>query len=293
MSQRGPAVAGMFYDADARALTESIEECFLDRLGPGRLPQISQSNKSNKRQILGLVAPHAGFMYSGSAAAWAYDALANDGLPDLAVIIGPNHHGLGEVISISIAEEWVTPLGTVKIDRDTADAILAASEFARPNEQAHSREHSIEVQLPFIQYIGGDKVRIVPIAIAHLRHSDALLALRDLSKAIANAIQGKNAVVIASTDFTHYEPQFIAQDKDAAAIEKILALDAEGLLEVVDSKSITMCGAVGTAIMIAACKALGATSARKLAYYTSGNVTGETSQVVGYGAISVERGGGS
>lgn len=286
MNQRRPAVAGMFYDADPEALTESIEECFLDRLGPGRLPQISQRNE---RRILGLVSPHAGFMYSGSAAAWAYDALANDGVPDTAVVLGPNHHGLGEVIAVSLADEWITPLGTAKIDRETADAILTGSEFARPDEQAHLREHSIEVQLPFLQYIGGDRVKIVPIALAYLRQSDAILVLRDLSKAIANAIQGKNAVVIASTDFTHYEPQFSAQEKDATAMEKILALDAEGLLEVVNSRSITMCGAVGTAVMIAACKSLGATSARKLAYYTSGNVTGDMSQVVGYGALSVER----
>lgn len=285
MNQRRPAVAGMFYDADPEALTESIEECFLDRLGPGRLPQISQRNE---RRILGLVSPHAGFMYSGSAAAWTYDALANDGVPDTAVILGPNHHGLGEVIAVSLADEWITPLGTIKTDRETADAILAASEFARPDEQAHLREHSIEVQLPFLQYIGGDRVRIVPIALAYLRQSDAILVLRDLSKAIANAIQGKNAVVIASTDFTHYEPQFSAQEKDATAMEKILALDAEGLLEVVNSRSITMCGAVGTAVMIAACKSLGATSAHKLAYYTSGDVTGDMSQVVGYGALSVE-----
>lgn len=286
MNQRRPAVAGMFYDADPEALTESIEECFLDRLGPGRLPQISQRNE---RRILGLVSPHAGFMYSGSAAAWAYDALANDGVPDTAVVLGPNHHGLGEVIAVSLADEWITPLGTIKTDRETADAILAGSEFARPDEQAHLREHSIEVQLPFLQYIGGDRVKIVPIALAYLRYSDAILVLRDLSKAIANAIQGKNAVVIASTDFTHYEPQFSAQEKDATAMEKILALDAEGLLEVVNSRSITMCGTVGTAVMIAACKSLGATSARKLAYYTSGNVTGDMSQVVGYGALSVER----
>jgi len=286
MNQRRPAVAGMFYDADPEALTESIEECFLDRLGPGRLPQISQRNE---RRILGLVSPHAGFMYSGSAAAWAYDALANDGVPDTAVVLGPNHHGLGEVIAVSLADEWITPLGTAKIDRETADAILTGSEFARPDEQAHLREHSIEVQLPFLQYIGGDRVKIVPIALAYLRHSDAILVMRDLSKAIANAIQDKNAVVIASTDFTHYEPQFSAQEKDATAMEKILALDAEGLLEVVNSRSITMCGAVGTAVMIAACKSLGATSARKLAYYTSGNVTGDMSQVVGYGALSVER----
>jgi AmmeMemoRadiSam system protein B len=263
MSQRRPAVAGMFYDADSEALIESIEECFLNRLGPGKLPQISQRNE---RRILGLVSPHAGFMYSGSAAAWAYDALANDGVPDTAVILGPNHHGVGEVIAVSIADEWITPLGTTKIDRETADAILAASEFARPDEQAHLREHSIEVQLPFLQYIGGGRLKIVPIALAYLRQSDAILVLRDLSKAIANAIQGKNAVVIASTDFTHYEPQFSAQEKDAAAMEKILALDAEGLLEVVNSRSTTMCGAVGTAVMIAACKYLGATSARKLAY---------------------------
>lgn len=283
---REAVVAGTFYDADAGALTRSIEQCFTGRFGPGRLPSTHDSRPS---RILGLVSPHAGYVYSGGAAAWAYHTLAEDGAPDTAVILGPNHHGLGEHISISMASGWTTPLGEVRVDLETAEGILRASEFARGDELAHAREHSIEVQLPFLQYIGRGKTSIVPIAIAHLSPRDALLAARDLGSAIATALRGKSAVVIASTDFTHYEPRSTAEAQDSLALERIIHLDPEGLLQVVEERQISMCGAVGTAAMITACKALGASTARKLAYYTSGDVIGDPTQVVGYGAASVER----
>ena len=283
---RTPAVAGQFYEANERNLVRSIEKSFLGRLGPGKLPDAPNERLGH---VLGLVCPHAGHVYSGSAAAWAYGALASDGIPEIAVLLGPNHYGLGEGAAVSPDETWATPLGELQVDVETAQAILNSSKYAKPDELAHAREHSIEVQLPFLQYIGGRKAKIVPISIAHLAKADALLLAEDLGSASAEALSGKSAVVIASTDFTHYESKARATELDSLAMHRILDLDPKGLIELVYSRDITMCGAVGTAVMLHACLKLGATSARKLTYYTSGDVTGDTDQVVGYGALSIER----
>ena len=280
-----PAVAGMFYDSEKKELIQSIEQCFLSNFGPGKLPDIN--NISDDRQIVGLVCPHAGYMYSGQAAAFSYSALAKDGLPDTVVLLGPNHNGLGNAVAISSADEWITPLGAMQVDTDTADSILKSSKYAEIDESAHFREHSIEVQLPFLQYIGSDKIKIVPISITHLNESDALELISDLGSAIAKALDGKNAVIIASTDFTHYESKANAAIKDTLAMDRILDLNAEGLIQTVYEQSITMCGVTGTAVMIEACTALGATAAHKLTYYTSGDIIGDTSEVVGYGALSI------
>lgn len=283
---RAAAVAGQFYSAKKGELVEEIEASFLGPLGPGGLP-IARAEGATR--IVGLVCPHAGYVYSGSAAAWAYQALASDGIPDTAIILGPNHYGLGPPAALSPDDAWETPLGTLRADADIAEALLRQCKYLEPDELAHSREHSIEVQLPFLQYIGGDSMRIVPVSIAHLSKDDALLLVEDLGAAIAEAISGESAVIIASTDFTHYESKEVATARDALAIERILDIDATGLIEVVYSRNMTMCGVIGTAVMLEACKRLGATSARKLTYCTSGDVTGDTAQVVGYGAMSVGR----
>lgn len=284
---RKPAVAGMFYEASGQALRDSITNCFLNPLGPRKLPKPVERGP---RRVVGMVCPHAGYVYSGPAAAHSYSVLAEDGIPEVVVILGPNHHGLGETVAVSVAEKWETPLGIIEVDIPTAREIIEYSAYAKEDELAHLREHSIEVQLPFLQYIAGiaeRRVRIVPIAIGHLSYSSARTLVQDLGPTIAEALSEKDATVIASTDFTHYESKARAQFKDNLALEQILALDPEGLLRIVEENSISMCGATGTAVMLAACKALGATSARRLAYYTSGDVTGDTRQVVGYGAVAV------
>ncbi len=324
---RAAVVAGQFYNGTREGLIREIEECFAGRLGPGPLPENGPSIRPTDqaysgptdRRVLGLVCPHAGYMYSGAAAAWAYSALAADGIPEVAVILGPNHYGLGPAVALSPDDEWATPLGTLAADAEVAEAILKLSKYCEPDELGHAREHSIEVQLPFIQYALGDAVRIVPISISHLGEDDALALVDDLGNAIAEAVRARfgisapqssaggegfgssapqssaqipkhrgEAVIIASSDFTHYESKSSATAKDSLAIERILALDARGLIETVYSRGITMCGVIGTAVMIEACVRLGAKSARKLTYYTSGDVTGDNDQVVGYGAISVD-----
>lgn len=280
---RQAVVAGSFYEHEASLLRASIEKCFVSKLGPGRLPHIAGERSGKLR---GLVCPHAGYVYSGSAAAWAYSMLAEDGLPDVAVILGPNHYGWGAGVAITQEDAWATPLGTLQADAEVSGRIIKHSKYAEADDIAHSREHSIEVQLPFLQYIGGDKTRIVPIALANYSKTDSLALVDDLGGAIAEAVSNTSAVIIASTDFTHYESRAAAQAKDAKAIEAILRLDPQGLINIVHDEAITMCGALGTAIMLEACKRLGATSARKLTYYTSGDVSGDMESVVGYGAIA-------
>ncbi|MCX6344143.1 MAG: AmmeMemoRadiSam system protein B [Armatimonadetes bacterium] len=281
---RKPAVAGMFYESTRDQLIERIEQRFLGPLGPGKLPQ---TRKERLGRIIGLVSPHAGYIYSGSAAAWAYTALANDGIPDTIVILGPNHYGLGEAVAISSEQTWETPLGALETDTEIAAQIINTCKFASANNQAHQKEHSIEVQLPFIQYIGADKVKIVPICVAHLNETEALLLTQDLGSAIATALKGKSAAIIASTDFSHYVSKSRAESLDSLAIEQILNLDPQGLLRTVYSKNITMCGAIGTAVMLEAAKHLGATQAHKLTYCSSGDVSGDFEEVVGYAALSI------
>ena len=283
---RPPAVAGMFYEGSEDELIRSIEECFTGRLGPGEIPKINEKRIGN---VLGLVCPHAGYIYSGPAAAYSYAELAEDGLPDVAVILGPNHHGLGENVAMADEGEWKTPLGNLQIDADIAAKIVQFSKFAQIDDIAHSHEHSIEVQLPFLQYLSREqKIKIVPIALSYFNEHDSLLLAEDLGEAIARSVEGKSAVIIASTDFSHYEPHEVAVARDALAMEQILALDTKGLIHTVYSKS-TMCGVAGTAVMLQACNILGASRAKKLTYHTSGDVTGDKMQVVGYGAVSILR----
>ncbi len=280
MGVRRPAVAGYFYEADPDALKKRIEHCFLSSLGPGKLPKVE---KEGPRRIKGLVVPHAGLMYSGPVAAQAYLALAEDGIPDTAIIIGPNHTGWGAGISIMVDGSWSCPLGEVEIDTELASRIQGAASLISVDEEAHLNEHSIEVQLPFLTYIYGEKVKIVPICMM----IQAYEACIDVGRAIASAAAGRNVVVIAATDFTHYESQRSAEAKDRMAIEAILKMDAKGLIEVVEREAISMCGYGPVASMIIASLSFGASKAELLKYATSGDVTKDYSSVVGYASLMV------
>ncbi len=281
---RRAVVAGSFYEDSKSGLIASIEGCFMHELGPGILPQIKAERRGD---LLGLVSPHAGFMYSGMGAAHAYFRLAQDGIPDVIVLLGPNHRGIGAPVAVSPHDTWQTPLGDLEVDKQVADAIIEQSLHASADATAHSMEHSIEVQLPFIQFISGSSSKIVPICIAHLALRDAQELAEDLGIAIARAIGGKSAVIVASTDFTHYESADSARKKDKTPIERIIDLDSEGLVADVYKEDISMCGVVGAAVMVSACSHLGATKAELLKYYSSGDLTGDKKQVVGYGAMAV------
>lgn len=292
MSVREPAVAGMFYGSSG--LEQEIESSFLSSGGPGRLPDV---NPGGSRRIIGLVSPHAGFAYSGMVAAHAYLRLAEDGLPRVAVIIGPNHRSYLPPVALSDSSAWRTPLGELAVDMEIARRIAAAYPSARFDTAAHAFEHSLEVQAPFLQYIGnrpgGHPIRIVPVLIGAAARmlspgGEAQFA-NEFGAALAGALQGEDAVIIASTDFTHYESGRSAAEKDSLAMSCIEALDAPGLIRTVDEHGITMCGAVPTAAMISATLRMGARSAGKLAYRNSGDVTGDQSEVVGYAAMAVLR----
>ena len=276
---RKAAVAGSFYAGRREELKRQIEDCFRHPLGPGKLP----GKPKEERRILGLVSPHAGYIYSGPVAAYGFLELASEAEPEVVVVLGPNHRGMGASIALSQEEEWQTPLGTVKVDREIGRKIISESRWARWDDLAHQFEHSLEVQLPFLQYIYTEKFRIVPIAMMR----QDLGPSQDLGQAIASALKGKDSLIIASTDFTHYEPQSQASKKDRLALETILNLDPKQLETTVNAHNITMCGYGPVMAMLTAAKLIGANKARLLRYATSGDVVGDYSAVVGYASVEI------
>jgi len=213
MRIRRPCVAGAFYPADPDRLRETIEGCFTHGLGPGRLP----GPPSSERHIVAVVCPHAGYMYSGPVAAHSYYHLASEARPDSVVAIGPNHTGLGSPIAMMESGAWETPLGEVEIDEELAGVIFKASDIIDIDELAHLREHSIEVQLPFLQYIYGPDLRFVPICMGF----QDLESSREVGRALAEALRGRNALIVASTDLTHQEPRASANRKDRLVLESV------------------------------------------------------------------------
>jgi len=224
-------------------------------------------------------------MYSGHVAAHGYQCLARDGKPEVVVLLGPNHTGGGSALAVMREGVWRTPLGDVEIDTATADSILRASDILDVDDSAHAFEHSIEVQLPFLQFLYGSAFKFVPICFL----MQDLQSSREVGSGVAKALVGKNAVVIASTDMTHYEPQKMAEKKDKAAIETMIKLDEEGLYFTVEAQRMSMCGYGPTMAAITAAKALGAKKAELLCYKTSGDVVGDYSAVVGYASLAFTR----
>lgn len=277
---RKPAVAGTFYEANSARLRAQIEDCYRHPLGPGKAPTVA---RPGRRHILGAVVPHAGYMYSGPVACHSYIQLAQDGQPDTAVILGPNHTGVGSGVSIQVEGEWETPLGRVDLDQKVASEILRRCKLIEEDSSAQEYEHSVEVQVPMLQYLYGEDVKIVPIVVM-LQYKNVC---KDLASALAETLHGKNAVVVASSDFTHYEPAPNAQSKDRRALSCIEKIEGEQLLDTVERYDISMCGPGPVATMLMATKLLGASSCRLLKYATSGDVTGDVQAVVGYGAAVV------
>jgi len=275
MKIRRPSQAGMFYAGTAESLKKQIEECFLHKLGPGKIPKVA---KSGPRKVVGLICPHAGYVYSGPVAAHSYYRLARDGIPEVFVILGPNHMGYGSAIALMNEGIWRTPLGDIEIDYQTASKILRASEVIDIDDTAHRFEHSIEVQLPFLQYLYGSEFKFVPIAFL----MQDLESSREVGRALAKALEGKNAVIIASTDMTHYEPHEQAVRKDKLALTAVEKLNEEEFYSIIESYNISACGYGPVAALITAAKLLGVKKAEILCYKTSGDITGDYSSVVGY-----------
>ncbi len=289
---RYPAVAGSFYPADD-TLIEMLEEFFSD-LG----------EEGNERRITAGVAPHAGYVFSGYTASRTYKAIFEDGLPETFVILGPNHTGLGSPIAVYPEGEWLTPLGSIEVDSEMAKAIAKLSGIADLDDLAHKYEHSIEVQVPFIQYLAekaGKDVQIVPIT---LGIQDEEVS-RALGKAIFEASKelDRDVVVIASTDFMHYGPVYgyvpfraradelphRIKEWDFRLIRRILDFDVDGLFRELREIRHTMCGPGGVGTAIVYSRLAGAVEAELLHYTTSYEVSRSTEAVVGYASIVMRR----
>lgn len=277
MKVRKPAVSGMFYAGTPDKLKEQIEWCYKHKLGPGTVPRV---NDKGPREIVALVVPHAGYIYSGPVAAHAYKELADDGIFDTAVILGPNHSGYGPPVSLWAEDAWNTPLGEVKVNKELAYKLLGG--IIEADETAHIYEHSIEVQLPWLQYLYGE-LKIVPIAML----AQDIETAKEVGQAISKA--GGNIIIIASTDFTHYEPHSVATEKDQSMIEAIVNLNEEELYRRRESLSCTMCGYGPVASAIVAAKEVKGKRPSLLKYATSGDTTGDFSRVVGYGSIVIKQ----
>jgi len=272
---RAPAVAGQFYPSTEDELNSLFSDLFIHPLGAGRIPQY---NPEGERLIEGGIVPHAGYVYSGPIASHFYASLAEDGYPDTFVIIGPNHYAAGSGVATTL-EDFSTPYGVARIDRELAKSIT--KELVAVDELAHKYEHSIEVQLPFLQFFKVD-IKIVPITMAI---QEQVIA-EGLGKIIRDAISesGKDVVVIASTDFSHYVPKKKAYKNDALAIERIVNRDISGLYKVIYRKNITMCGYGPVAAMLTATHG----KVELLKYATSGDIQ-PMEEVVGYASFKVNR----
>lgn len=275
---RRPTQAGSFYAGDAESLRIQIEDCFLHEFGPRKLPEV---NREGSRRIVGLICPHAGYMFSGPVAANAYYALATDGKPDTVVILGPNHTGYGSGLAVVAEGFWRTPLGDVEVDGETARLVVREARIVDVDELAHRFEHSVEVQLPFLQYLYGSGFKFVPVCF----QMQDLASVVEVGKALAAVLAGRNAVVIASSDLTHYEPQRTAVAKDMATLKAVEAMDVSQFYSIIEGQDVTACGYGPIAALITAAKELDAKEADLLCYKTSGDVSGDYSGVVGYAAV--------
>ncbi len=282
LNLRKPAVAGSFYAGDSKSLNRQIENCFLHKIGPGKIPLVNPKRQNN---IIGLISPHAGYMYSGPVAANGFYKIALDGKPDTIIILGPNHRGFGEDISIMAEGKWKTPLGKLEIDTDIAENILKNSKTIKNDKKTHQYEHSIEVQLPFIQYIFGNNIKFVPICMTRQDIDTDI----EIAKSICSSVVDKNILIVASSDFTHYEPQEYAENVDKQAINAILEFNPKKLYDMIYHQNLTMCGPGPITVMLNVCKILGAKKAELLKYATSGDITGMYDQVVGYASIIIRK----
>jgi len=264
---RKPAVADYFYQGSPDGLREQV----------GRYV----NTDTDRIKAIGVLSPHAGLVYSGAVAGAVYSKVI---LPETFILIGPNHTGLGAPVSVFSEGEWDMPNGRVKVDAELARAIAGQSRYASEDYTAHTGEHSLEVQIPFIQYFSRD-FKIVPITMM----STALEVCREVGVAISHAIREteKAVLIIASSDMTHYESGKSAKEKDQKAIEKILALDPAGLHHTVKEYGITMCGFAPAVTMLYAAIELGATNATLVKYMNSGDVSGDYDQVVGYAGMII------
>lgn len=287
---RKAVVAGMFYPDDLDKLDKEINRCFTGKFGPGELP-VSRRDK----KVIGVVAPHAGYQFSGEGQAWCYKEIGESEEADTYVILGTAHSGF--LTAAIDCEDFETPFGIVKIDKEFCSK-LVEQKAVQEDKYSHIREHSIEVQLPFLQFVNKDNlnsIQIVPIVVGHETDYESL------GKTIVSVAKGlgRRIVVIASSDFTHYGPSYgyipfedNVQEKlkelDMDCISWIKKMDAWSFVNHIEEKKMTVCGGRAIAAMIVACKELGCQKVRVEQYYSSGEITNDWNNAVGYASIILE-----
>ncbi len=270
MIERKPIAAGTFYPQDPEELRDYIRELFVSPRGPGALPDCKSGFKRN----VGIIAPHAGYVYSGAVSAHAYLQAAFYGCPDLVVLIGPNHTGLGGAISLWPMGYWLTPLGRVKVDENAANALVDAFPWVKIDTQAHAFEHSLEVQIPFLQFTIGTGFQLLPICLG-VQKKEVVLKL---AAALKEVLKSRRYWFVASTDLNHYENHEETLMKDKKVIEAIQKKDVDALYESVEKYSVSMCGYGPVATLLE----MGFEEVKILAHSTSGEVSGDYENEVGY-----------
>jgi hypothetical protein len=264
---RQPVVAGQFYPSDPLRLKDQLEK-FVRVEG-------------RQEKALGAIVPHAGYVYSGAVAGSVYSRVH---IPGTVVILGPNHHGRGARAALSPPGEWLTPLGTVAINPQLSLLVRECSSLVEEDSTAHQYEHSLEVQIPFLQFLRPD-VTIVPLCVGFNDFSSC----RSLGLSLATAIRKyrQEVLIIASSDMSHYQPDDVARHEDNLALQEVLKMNPEGMYSVVKGRGITMCGVIPATIMLVAAIEMGATKSELIRYATSGEVSGDFNQVVGYAGVMV------
>ncbi|MDP7141234.1 MAG: AmmeMemoRadiSam system protein B [Candidatus Woesearchaeota archaeon] len=281
---REPIVSGQFYPNSFDELDKQIKESFTSKFGPGELPV-----EGRTKNVVGIVSPHAGYTFSGAGAAWGFKEIAESKFPELFVILGLSHTGFNSCVT---SQDFKTPFGLVKTDKEFIVSLTENSELEEDDE-AHNQEHSIEVQIPFLQFVCKNhlkELKIAPIIVSYD------LDYKEIANAIMKTIGKRSVCIIASSDFTHYGTNYrytpFSSDikeniykLDKAAIDFITRMDAKGFLDYTDEKEATICGKHPIAVGIELCKLLGAKQGKLLKYYTSGDVINDYSSTVGYGSV--------
>jgi len=266
---RSPAVAGQFYPGSEASLIKSLN-ALIPEIAPDEL-----------QDALAVISPHAGYVYSGSVAG---ETIGRVHVPENVIILGPNHTGHGVAVALMAEGAWDMPLGEVPINKELAAQITQNCHDVEIDEAAHRFEHSLEVQVPFLQYMQ-KHLSIAPVVVSHVSYETCAAVGKGLAAAIKQ--YGKPVLIVASTDMTHYESRRAASAKDSLALERIKALDPEGLYNTVLGNRISMCGIMPTTVALTAALALGAQRAELIRYTDSGETSGDTSHVVGYAGLVI------
>ncbi len=291
MLTRKPAVAGSFYAADPNKLANQLQQAF---------KACGEPEKPTDRKIIAGIVPHAGYTYSGSTATYAYKAMAESKRPDTIILLGPDHRGLGTSASIWQGSAWETPLGQLEIDYELGRIILQEDHIFNKELDPHQEEHSLEVQLPFIQAIYKDPPKIIPVSIS--TQLDIAMARR-MGEAIYRATKGRNIIFLASSDFTHYgvnygyfpffgssaEVEKQVHELDMTAIKAIEAIKPDEFLDHIQRTKATICGAMPIAILLNTLKSMKIEKGKLLKYATSADVTGDRENFVAYASIIFEK----